>query len=41
MVVAAVAGGGVSDALTVAAPSCEGTEYGTFSDMKVAFWGGI
>lgn len=29
--------GDVSNALTVTAPSCEGSEYGTSSDKKVAF----
>lgn len=37
MVVTRSAGEDVSNALTIAAPSCEGTEYGTFSDIKVAF----
>lgn len=29
--------GDVSNALTIAAPSCEACEYGTVSDKKVAF----
>lgn len=37
MVVTPVAGGGASNALTIAVPSCESTEYGTFSNIKVAF----
>lgn len=37
MVVTPVAGGGVIDVLTVAAPIYEGTGYGTFSDIKGAF----
>lgn len=37
MVVTPGAGEDVSNALTIAAPGCEGTEYGTFSDIKVAF----
>lgn len=32
------AGGDVSNTLTIAVPSFEGTEYGTFSDTWVAFW---